>query len=232
MFPLPSDPAVDGLVMTIGERRIIGQIKPRAETRAIYEVTRTAGHVASLLDQERPKIFMQSLTNIEPGTQVVIEVSYVETLRSDDGVFAFVFPMMVGPRYIPGSLSGKQGRGRAPDTTQMPDALRISPPVALPETHAGHDISGSWGTEMMPAIKEALGGRHDPTRLRIVAFMTDGYVGNDLKIIDTVRKHASQPASSPSASATPSTAFCWTAWRTLAAAPSNRSPYRARLTGL
>ncbi|HEX2275716.1 MAG TPA: VWA domain-containing protein, partial [Candidatus Tectomicrobia bacterium] len=299
-----------------------------------------------------PNTFTQAVTNIEPGAQVVIELSYVETLRYDDGVFEFVFPMVVGPRYMPGSPTGSRGSGWAPDTTRVPDASRISPPVAPPGTRAGHDISvtvhidagmplfelqsvlhevdvaqtgagratitlknqadipnrdfilryrtasdaigdaflthtdargtffalilqpprtvrpeqavpkelifvidrsgsmsgfpiekaketmrlaiermnpqdtfnllsfsggtgrcfarpvpntpanraialkyladlhGSGGTEMMPAIMEALGGRHDAERVRIVAFMTDGYVGNDLEIIDAVRKHA------------------------------------------
>jgi Ca-activated chloride channel family protein len=52
------------------------------------------------------------------------------------------------------------------------------------------DLYGSGGTQMMPAILEALGGDHDPERVRIVAFMTDGYIGNDFAIIDAVRKHA------------------------------------------
>jgi Ca-activated chloride channel family protein len=52
------------------------------------------------------------------------------------------------------------------------------------------DLYGSGGTEMMPAIREALGGPRDPKRVRIVAFMTDGYVGNDLEIIDAVRRQA------------------------------------------
>jgi Ca-activated chloride channel family protein len=52
------------------------------------------------------------------------------------------------------------------------------------------DLSGSGGTEMMPAIIAALGGAHDSTRVRVVAFMSDGYVGNDLEIIDAVRKYA------------------------------------------
>ncbi|MDQ3812706.1 MAG: VWA domain-containing protein, partial [Armatimonadota bacterium] len=50
-------------------------------------------------------------------------------------------PMVVGPRYMPGQPVGKQGTGWSPDTTQVPDASRISPPVALPGTRAGHDIS-------------------------------------------------------------------------------------------
>jgi Ca-activated chloride channel family protein len=52
------------------------------------------------------------------------------------------------------------------------------------------DLYGSGGTEMMPAILEALGGAHDPQRLRVVAFMTDGYIGDDYAIIDAVRQHA------------------------------------------
>jgi Ca-activated chloride channel family protein len=48
--------------------------------------------------------------------------------------------MVVGPRYMPGSPTGTGGSGWAPDTTQVPDASRISPPVAPPGTRAGHDI--------------------------------------------------------------------------------------------
>ncbi len=141
VFPLPHNAAVDDMVMTVGDRRVVGQIKPRDEAREIYEAARAAGHVTSLLDQERPNIFTQSVANIEPGAEVVIEISYVDTLEYEDGVFEFVFPMVIGPRYMPGLPTGKQGSGWAPDTTQVPDASRISPPVAPPGTRAGHDIS-------------------------------------------------------------------------------------------
>jgi len=141
VFPLPHNAAVETLVMTVGDQRIVSQIKPRREARTLYKAAQAAGHVASLLDQERPNIFTQSVTNIEPGAQVVIELSYVETLSSQDGVFEFVFPMVVRPRYMPGSPIGAQGSGWAKDTPQVPDASRISPPVARPGTRAGHDIS-------------------------------------------------------------------------------------------
>jgi Ca-activated chloride channel family protein len=141
VFPLPADAAVDDMVMTVGERRLVGQIKPRDEARATYEAARAAGHVSSLLEQERPNIFTQSVANIEPGALVVIELSYVATLKYEDGVFEFVFPMVVGPRYMPGAPVNMPGTGWSPDTTQVPDASRISPPVAPPDTRAGHDIS-------------------------------------------------------------------------------------------
>ena len=141
VFPLPQDAAVDEMVMTVGDRRIVGQIKKREEARQVYEQARAAGHVASLLDQERPNVFTQSVANVEPGVQVVIEISYVETLKYEDGWYEFMFPTVVGPRYVPGQPTGKQGEGRAPDTTQVPDASKITPPITPEGTRAGHDIS-------------------------------------------------------------------------------------------
>jgi len=352
VFPLPQDAAVDDMVMQVGDRRIVGQIKPRDEARAIYERARAAGHVASLLDQERPNIFTQSVANIARGAQVVIDIRYVETVPYADGEFEFAVPTVVGPRYMPGVAVGYEGTGWAPDTTEVPDASRISPPVPRPPGRAGHafsltvrldtgrdlrdlhsplhaidiqphgagratvtlvpeadipnrdfilryrtatdaigdmfvtesdergtffslvlepprrvaaeqvrpkelvfvidrsgsmsgfpiekaketmrlaiermhphdtfnlmsfaggtgrcfdkpvrntpenrataleyldELHGAGGTEMMPAILEALGGPLDPRRLRVVCFMTDGYIGNDMEIIDAVRRNA------------------------------------------
>lgn len=140
-FPLPQNAAVDDMTMHVGTRVVKGKIKPREEARAIYEAARASGRVASLLDQERPNIFTQSVANIMPGEKVTIVISYVETLKFEAGSYEFVFPMVVGPRYIPGAPTGKQGGGWSPDTTQVPDASRITPPVTPPGTRAGHDIS-------------------------------------------------------------------------------------------
>jgi Ca-activated chloride channel family protein len=42
---------------------------------------------------------------------------------------------------MPGASAGKQGDGVAADTTKVPDASRISPPITAQGTRAGHDIS-------------------------------------------------------------------------------------------
>ncbi len=140
-FPLPQNSAVDDMTMLIGERTVKGKIKRREEAQQIYDNARRNGQVASLLDQERPNIFTQSVTNIMPGEKVKIVISYVETLKYEDGNYEFMFPMVVGPRYNPGTATGKQAGGWSPDTTQVPDASRITPNVAKPGTRAGHDIS-------------------------------------------------------------------------------------------
>jgi Ca-activated chloride channel family protein len=140
-FPLPQNAAVDDMTMRVGDRTVRGRIKRREEASAIYEAARAAGNVASLLDQERPNIFTQSVANIMPGEKINVTISYVETLKYEDGSYEFVFPMVVGPRYIPGGAVGKQSGGSSPDTDQVPDASRITPVIASKGTRAGHDIS-------------------------------------------------------------------------------------------
>lgn len=101
-FPLSHKAGVDRMMMTIGDRVIVGEVKERQQARRIYEAARDAGRVASLLEQERPNIFTQSIANIEPGATIDIEISYVELVTERDGAFQFDFPTVVGPRYIPG----------------------------------------------------------------------------------------------------------------------------------
>jgi Ca-activated chloride channel family protein len=140
-FPLPQAAAVDDMTMLVGERTVKGKIMRREQAQAVYEAARNNGQVASLLDQERPNIFTQSVANIMPGEKVTVVISYVETLKYEDGSYEFVFPMVVGPRYVPGAPTGRQGGGTAPDTDRVPDGSRITPPVTPEGTRAGHDIS-------------------------------------------------------------------------------------------
>jgi Ca-activated chloride channel family protein len=160
-FPLPQDAAVDDMTIQIGDRTVRGLIKRREEARAIYEKAKNSGHVAALLDQERPNIFTQSVANILPGEQVTVTISYVETLRYEAGSYEFVFPMVVGPRYIPGQPKGYQGTGWAPDTNRVPDASRITPWVAAKGTRAGHDISLEIALDAGVPIQEMRSKTHD-----------------------------------------------------------------------
>lgn len=127
VFPLPQDSAVDDMTMKIGNRTIRGKIMKREEARKVYEAAKNAGQTASLLNQERPNIFTQAVANIMPNEKIIIEISYVETLKYEDGSYEFMFPMVVGPRYKPASMTTEQKKA-------------ITPPVAA-DTRAGHNIS-------------------------------------------------------------------------------------------
>ncbi len=140
-FPLSQRAAIDDMTMRVGDRTVKGKILRRDEAQEVYEAAKNRGQVAALLDQERPNIFTQSVANIMPGEKVTVLISYVEVLKYEEGSYEFVFPMVVGPRYIPGNATGKQGGGYAPDTTQVPDASRITPTPVKEGERAGHDIS-------------------------------------------------------------------------------------------
>ena len=52
-----------------------------------------------------------------------------------------------------------------------------------------YNLRGGGGTMMIEGIKAALNFPHDENRLRIVSFMTDGYIGNEAQILGSVHDH-------------------------------------------
>ncbi len=144
VFPLPDEAAVDEMEIQIGDRIIKGNIKKRQEAKEIYEKAKQQGKTAGLLEQERDNIFTQSLANIKPGESIDVVIRYSDSLKFEGGKYEFVFPMVVGPRFIPGQeippTPLNQG-GLSSDTDQVPDASRITPPVLPPEMRSGHDIN-------------------------------------------------------------------------------------------
>jgi hypothetical protein len=140
-FPLSDSGAVNEMVMEVGGRTIKGTIYKRAKARDIYQSAKSRGKTASLLEQERTNIFTQSVANIPAKSKVKVTLKYVDLLQFDAGRYTFAFPMVVGPRYMPGKATGSEGTGWSPDTTDVPDASKISPPVMPEKVRAGHDIS-------------------------------------------------------------------------------------------
>jgi Ca-activated chloride channel family protein len=125
-FPLGDRAAVDDFELQVGERTIRGEIKPREEARSDYERARAAGFQAALLEQERPNVFTQSVANLEPGKLITVRLRTVWTLAYERGSYRLTFPLVVGPRYIPGG--------------SVADATRITRPVLPQGTRSGHDI--------------------------------------------------------------------------------------------
>jgi Ca-activated chloride channel family protein len=134
IFPLPDRAAVRAFQMTVGGRVIDGVIDERGAARADYDRAIAAGHRAAIAEEERAGMFSLRVGNLMPGEAATVRLSLVGALAVDDGEVTFRFPLVVAPRYMPGApLEGEQaGLGEAFDTTLVPDASRISPPVRLP----------------------------------------------------------------------------------------------------
>ncbi len=110
VFPCSSRAAVHAMTMTIGTRTITAVIRERQSARAEYEQARTEGRAASLLEQQRPNVFQMNVANIMPGDEIKVRLSYTELLIPTAGVYEFVFPTVVGPRY------SNRSAAAAPDT--------------------------------------------------------------------------------------------------------------------
>lgn len=163
-FPLPQSAAVDDMTMLIGDRTVKGKIMRREEAQNAYAAAKQLGKVAALLDQERPNIFTQSVANILPGQQIRIVISYVETLKYEDGSYEWSFPMVVGPRYNPAGTAD-------PATTKIDQALIVPPIEGM---RAGHDISLELSLDAGVPIESLASKTHeteidrpDPTRALI-----------------------------------------------------------------
>ena len=100
VFPASTRAAVYGMKMTIGERTITAKISEREKARREYEQAKQAGKSASLLEQHRPNVFQMNVANILPGDLIKVELKYTELLVPTDAVYEFVYPTVVGPRYV------------------------------------------------------------------------------------------------------------------------------------
>ncbi|TMQ09836.1 MAG: hypothetical protein E6J90_37190, partial [Deltaproteobacteria bacterium] len=129
IFPLPADAAVSAMAMKIGTRTIRAAIEIREAAQRRYEAAIAAGVAGTLLEQERPDVFTQNVSAIPPGGVVEVTLRYDSVARYESGRWELVLPMVVAPRHVPGTASGRAttGSGRAPDTDRAPDASRVTP---------------------------------------------------------------------------------------------------------
>ena len=93
VYPLPEGGAVDTLKMVIGDRIVVGDIDERKKAREAYEQAKSAGQKASLVEQERPNIFTNSVANIGPRETVVVQIEYQEPVRQSGNEFSLRVPL-------------------------------------------------------------------------------------------------------------------------------------------
>jgi Ca-activated chloride channel family protein len=101
LFPLPEQAAVNAMTMIIGDRVIKGAIHEKQQAQQIYQQALQQGKQVGLVEQQRPNLFTTQVANIAPQENILIEITYVETLVPVGNEFGFVFPMTLTPRYTP-----------------------------------------------------------------------------------------------------------------------------------
>ncbi len=99
VFPMSTNAAIYAMQMELDGRLIKAEIRRKDEAQEIFNNADSAGLTATLLEQERPNVFQMSLANIGPGDTLKVRMVYTELLVPDRGVYPFVFPSIVGPRF-------------------------------------------------------------------------------------------------------------------------------------
>ena len=131
VFPGSTRAAIYALTMTIGERKVVAEIREKNQARVEYQAAKAAGKSAALLEQHRPNVFKMNVANIMPGDDVVVELRYTELLVPTSSIYEFVYPTVVGPRYV--SAAEEAQKHTALDNWQ-----------SNPYLHAGEDPTGDF----------------------------------------------------------------------------------------
>ena len=134
VFPLPENSAVDSLKIISGTRVIVGEVKEKQEAKVIYETAKNNGEAASLLEQDRPNMFTNSVANIGPHEKILVQIEYQQTVAQSAGTYSLRLPLVVAPRYNPQTIVqtvdfGTKGLGTT--KTEVP-----TPPVMDPALNA------------------------------------------------------------------------------------------------
>lgn len=200
VFPLPHDSAVYDMEIRVGNRLIRSVIREREEAKRVYESAKSEGKRAALVEEERPNIFTASVANLMPGDHIDVRLRYVEPLRWEDGRIRLGFPMVVGPRYIPGTQAvGHTGTGWAVDTDAVSDASRITPPVRNPDSRPGHDISLSVDLDSgfefgsINSVSHAITVRRLPDGRRHVELASGTTIPNKDFVLEVQQAESKQP---------------------------------------
>ena len=107
VFPASTKAAVYHMEMYVGDKVIQAVIHEKGKAKEKYEKAKAAGKRASLLEQDRPNIFTMNVANIAPGENISIVLKYTEKLIPVEGIYTFVYPTVVGPRFT-GEQTTKQ----------------------------------------------------------------------------------------------------------------------------
>jgi len=176
IFPASTRTAIHGMKMQIGENIITAKVTAKEKASKQFNEAKKAGKSATLLEQKRPNVFKMNVANIMPNDTISIELRYTELIMEDDGVYEFVYPTVVGPRYANQSEAHatesdkwiknpylKQGSSVSSRFNITTD-LSAGCPIRDLSCHT-HEIDTTWQGETMARVNlsnaDAFGGNRD-----------------------------------------------------------------------
>ena len=163
VFPASTKVTVHGMTMQIGNNIVTAQIKEKEEAKQEFEEAKSEGKSASLLEQKRSNVFTMDVANIMPGDTVNIKLHYTELISPTEGIYQFVFPTVVGPRYAEPSEAADQDANGWVETPYFESGTTITSKynitvnlsTGVPITNLNsksHDININWNNNSSAKI--------------------------------------------------------------------------------
>jgi Ca-activated chloride channel family protein len=101
LLPLPDGAAVHDMVLRVGERRVVGEIREKEQARLEYVEAAASGKRAALVEADRAQLFRTAVANVAPGESIEVEVRWWQSIEYAAGRFRLNLPLTYTPRYQP-----------------------------------------------------------------------------------------------------------------------------------
>ena len=185
VFPASTKVTIHGMQMRIGNQTVTATIKEKEEAKEEFETAKSEGKSASMLSEERANVFTMDVANIMPGDQVCIELHYTELITPMEGTYQYVYPTVVGPRYVSPVIDDTGNRhewtgtpylkeGSAPpDQYQIHVTLTSGVPIASLAS-SSHEINIGWDKNTTARVSLADPGDYAGNRDFILDYKLTG----------------------------------------------------------
>lgn len=192
VFPASTKVTIHGMQMQIGNQIVTAKIKEKEEAKQEFETAKSEGKSASMLSEERSNVFSMDVANIMPGDNVLIELDYTELITPSEGTYEFVFPTVVGPRYVGPVIDDTGTRDEwagtpylsegTPPTDEYDIHVTISAGVPISSlTCSSHEINTEWNENTTAHVSLANPADYAGNRDFILDYkLTDAKIGTGL----------------------------------------------------
>jgi Ca-activated chloride channel homolog len=108
-FPIPESASVAEFAIWDGDRRLVGEVRSRADARRVYDEIVRRMRDPGLLEYAGRDLFQASIFPIPPHSDKKLELTYTQVLKAEGGTVSYRYPLGTGRNYVPsiGLVSGR-----------------------------------------------------------------------------------------------------------------------------
>src|ERR1041385_7078450 len=107
-FPIPESASVAEFAIWDGDRRLVGEVRSRADARRVYDEIVRRMRDPGLLEYAGRDLFQASIFPIPPHSDKKLELTYTQVLKAEGGTVSYRYPLGTGRQLTQiGSVAGR-----------------------------------------------------------------------------------------------------------------------------